>query len=63
MSGGDLFDYLERRDHFVPENRDLKIENIMMSSNSETAVPKLVDFGLSIVLSPNETICESIGTL
>ncbi len=33
-------------------HRDLKLENIMMSSDDEDAVPKLVDFGLSFVLGP-----------
>ena len=73
LQGGDLFDYLERRGHFVPEerakvlfrqicegidylhslgivHRDLKIENIMMTSNEEDAVPKIIDFGLAVVL-------------
>jgi serine/threonine protein kinase len=31
-------------------HRDMKIENIMMTSNDEDAVPKLVDFGLSHIL-------------
>jgi protein-serine/threonine kinase len=31
-------------------HRDLKIENIMMSSKREDAVPKIVDFGLSTSL-------------
>jgi serine/threonine protein kinase len=73
LKGGDLFDYLEKREHYVPEkralelfkqitsglnyfhefgilHRDMKVENIMMTSNEDNAVPKLVDFGLSIVI-------------
>jgi len=86
MAGGDLFDYLERRNHFVSEarakeifrqiaesirflhslgivHRDLKIENVMMSSNAEDAIPKLVDFGLACILAPGETSSEGVGTL
>ena len=35
-------------------HRDLKLENIMMTDNSETSVPKLVDFGLSKIIGPLE---------
>jgi serine/threonine protein kinase len=31
-------------------HRDLKLENIMMSSNNEDAIPKIVDFGLATSL-------------
>ena len=44
-------------------HRDLKLENIMMSDNSETAIPKLVDFGLAKMIGPNETAQEPFGTL
>ena len=35
-------------------HRDLKLENVMMSDGSDTAVPKIVDFGLSKIIGPNE---------
>jgi serine/threonine protein kinase len=44
-------------------HRDLKLENIMMSDNSERAVPKLVDFGLAKIIGPNERSTEPFGTL
>ena len=28
-------------------HRDLKLENIMMTDTSDTAVPKLIDYGLA----------------
>jgi len=33
-------------------HRDLKLENIMMSSTLDTAIPKIVDFGLSKIIGP-----------
>lgn len=44
-------------------HRDLKLENIMMSDNSEESVPKLVDFGLSKIIGPLETATEPFGTV
>lgn len=44
-------------------HRDLKLENVMMSDNSEESVPKIVDFGLSKIIGPNETAIEPFGTL
>lgn len=44
-------------------HRDLKLENIMMSDQRETALPKIVDFGLSKIIGPNETATEPFGTL
>lgn len=35
----------------------------MMSDNSETSIPKLVDFGLAKMIGPNETAVEPFGTL
>ena len=43
-------------------HRDLKLENILMSDNSEHAVPKIVDFGLSKILGPGEVIFFVIFT-
>lgn len=34
-------------------HRDIKLENIMMSNKSNTAVTKLVDFGLAKILGPD----------
>lgn len=44
-------------------HRDLKLENIMMTDTSDTAKPKIVDFGLAKMISPNETASEPCGTL
>ena len=44
-------------------HRDLKLENIMMSDVTNNAKPKLVDFGLARIISPNETANEPLGTL
>ena len=35
----------------------------MMSDNSETSIPKLVDFGLAKMIGPNEMAIEPFGTL
>ena len=44
-------------------HRDLKLENVMMSDNTEAGVPKLVDFGLAKMIGPNEKADEPFGTL
>jgi len=44
-------------------HRDLKLENIMMTDDSNTASPKLVDFGLAKIIGPSETAVEPFGTL
>jgi len=44
-------------------HRDIKLENIMMTDNTEKSVPKLVDFGLAKMIGPNETATEPFGTL
>ena len=44
-------------------HRDLKLENVMMSDNTEASVPKLVDFGLAKMIGPNEKASEPFGTL
>ena len=44
-------------------HRDLKLENVMMTNNSSQAEPKLVDFGLSKMIGPNELAQEPFGTL
>jgi len=44
-------------------HRDLKLENIMMTESNEKGSPKIVDFGLSKIIGPNETATEPFGTL
>lgn len=44
-------------------HRDLKPENILMSDKSDEAQLKLIDFGLSKIIGPNETCTEPYGTL
>lgn len=34
-----------------------------MSDNSEKAIPKIVDFGLSKIMGPTETATEPFGTV
>ena len=35
----------------------------MMDNNEDDAIPKLVDFGLTKIIGPNETTTEPFGTL
>jgi len=44
-------------------HRDLKPENIIMTNDTETADLKLVDFGLSKIIGPDEVCNEPFGTL
>ena len=44
-------------------HRDLKLENVMMTNQTEQALPKLVDFGLAKMIGPNEKAEEPFGTL
>ena len=44
-------------------HRDLKPENILMADNSDDADLKIVDFGLSKIIGPNETSLDPFGTL
>jgi serine/threonine protein kinase len=44
-------------------HRDLKPENILMTDDSDLADMKLVDFGLSKIVGPNELANEPFGTL
>jgi len=34
-------------------HRDIKLENIMMTDTSDTAQPKIVDFGLAKFIAPS----------
>ena len=44
-------------------HRDLKPENILMSTDDDQADLKIVDFGLSKIIGPNETSLDPFGTL
>jgi len=44
-------------------HRDLKPENIMLSENSEKGIVKIMDFGLSKILGPDEKVSDGFGTL
>ena len=44
-------------------HRDLKPENILMCDNSNESELKIVDFGLSKIIGPNETSLDPFGTL
>ena len=44
-------------------HRDLKLENILMADKTDDSELKLVDFGLSKILGPNETSTDPFGTL
>jgi serine/threonine protein kinase len=44
-------------------HRDLKLENILMSDDTDEAQVKIVDFGLSKMIGPNETSTDPFGTL
>jgi serine/threonine protein kinase len=48
---------------FGVAHRDLKPENILMADPSENADLKIVDFGLSKIIGPNETSLDPFGTL
>ena len=44
-------------------HRDLKPENILMTDDSENPDIRLLDFGLSKIIGPNEFCNEPYGTL
>jgi len=44
-------------------HRDLKPENILMTDNSEEADIRVLDFGLSKIIGPNEFCNDPFGTL
>ena len=44
-------------------HRDIKLENILMTDDTDKAELKLVDFGLSKIFGPNETSKDPFGTL
>jgi len=44
-------------------HRDLKPENIMLSDNTDKATIKIMDFGLSKIMGPQERVADGFGTL
>lgn len=44
-------------------HRDLKLENIMMTDNTNLATVKIVDFGLAKMLGPGVMTMEPFGTI
>ena len=44
-------------------HRDLKTDNIMLTKNNENGIIKIMDFGLSKVVGPNEGLIDGYGTL
>jgi len=44
-------------------HRDLKPDNIMITQQNDFGVIKIMDFGLSKIVSPNENMVEGYGTL
>lgn len=85
LRGGDLYNYLEKRNFRLSESRacsiihslatalyyldnygiihrDIKMDNIILANESEDSDVKLVDFGLSKMIGPNEYCTEPYGT-
>lgn len=85
-SGGDLFEYLEKRGFHIQESRacdimhkmcaaiyyihsygvahrDLKPENVLMTTKDDNADIRILDFGLSKIIGPDEKCTEPYGTL
>ena len=44
-------------------HRDIKLDNIMMTNDTEESIPKLIDFGLSKMFYIGETSDDRYGTL
>lgn len=44
-------------------HRDLKPENIMLADNTEKSAIKIMDFGLSKIMGPQERVADGFGTL
>ena len=85
LQGGDLYEYLNKRNFRVSESRargiihplatalyylhsygivhrDIKLDNVLMVEDTDTSDVKLVDFGLSKMIGPNEFCMEPFGT-
>ena len=48
---------------FGVAHRDLKPENILMENDTDEADLRIVDFGLSKIIGPNESSIDPFGTL
>ena len=44
-------------------HRDLKTDNIMLTEDNDTGIIKIIDFGLSKIISSNENLIDGYGTL
>ena len=44
-------------------HRDLKLENILMTSSKDDSDIRVLDFGLSKIIGPNESCNEPFGTI
>lgn len=85
LRGGDLYDYLKKREFKVSSerarviihslataiyylqsfgivHRDIKPDNILMVDESDDSDVKIVDFGLSKMIGPNEYCSDPFGT-
>lgn len=43
-------------------HRDIKLQNIMMTDDTDNALPKLVDFGFAKIIGPTEVLNEHYGS-
>lgn len=85
LRGGDLYNYLEKRNFKIAEarainiihsmatalyylhsygivHRDIKLDNVLLVDESEDSDAKVVDFGLSKMIGPNDYCSEPFGT-
>ena len=85
LKGGDMFEYLDKRDFQITEervidlvsdiaiavafmhsysvvHRDIKLQNVMMSDDTDKAIPKLVDFGFARIIGPSDLLNEHYGS-
>ena len=54
---------LARNHSYGIVHRDIKLENILMTNSTDSGEPKLMDFGLSKMIGPNEFCNEPFGTI
>ena len=43
-------------------HRDIKPQNVLMTSRQSDGIPKIADFGLSVLLGPNESADDTVGS-